>query len=139
MSQISKETLDYLRERYPKGARVELVKMEDRFNKKLAPGCRGTVRAVDDIGTIHVAWDCGSSLGVVYGKDECKLLDSVTTICYGKRKVWDSREEAIREFIAAMASVEGSQRDRYTNVYINLMSGLSVCGDGTDDEEQLKP
>ena len=29
---------------------------------------------VDDIGTIHVSWDCGSSLGIAYGEDLCKKI-----------------------------------------------------------------
>ena len=41
---------------------------------KLFPGARGTVKHVDDMGTIHVRWDCGSSLGVVYGEDSCKVI-----------------------------------------------------------------
>lgn len=74
---ISKDALKSLRERYPKGTRVELVHMDDPYNRKLVPGCRGTVVAVDSIGTIHVVWDCGSSLGIVYGEDFCrKVADS---------------------------------------------------------------
>lgn len=72
---ISKETVAKLKQQYPIGARVELISMSDPYNTKLTPGCRGTVRAVDDIGTIHVAWDCGSSLGVVYGEDTCRRID----------------------------------------------------------------
>ena len=71
---ISKATLQALRERYPKGCRVELVSMDDPYNRKLVPGCRGTVIAVDSIGTIHVSWDCGSSLGIVYGADQCRKV-----------------------------------------------------------------
>ena len=71
---ISKEALQALRERYPKGTRVELVHMDDPYNRKLVPGCKGTVRWVDDMGTIHVAWDCGSSLGIVYGEDSCRKV-----------------------------------------------------------------
>ena len=74
MRMISKETLQRLRERYPKGTRVELVSMNDPFNTKLMPGCQGTVVSVDSIGTIHVAWDCGSSLGIVYGEDSCRKV-----------------------------------------------------------------
>lgn len=58
-----------LKKKYPAGTRVELVRMDDPYTK-LRPGDRGTVRDVDDIGTIHVSWDCGSSLGVVDGEDE---------------------------------------------------------------------
>lgn len=71
---ISEETLARLKETYPAGTRVELVHMEDPYNRKLVPGCRGTVRAVDSIGTIHVDWDCGSSLGIVYGEDVCRKV-----------------------------------------------------------------
>ena len=54
-----------LRERYPVGLRIELVEMDDPYNRKLTPGSKGTVMGVDDMGTIHVRWDCGSSLGRV--------------------------------------------------------------------------
>lgn len=76
MRTISKEALQTLRERYPKGTRVELVHMEDPYNTKLKPGCKGTVDHIDDIGTIHVAWDCGSGLGIVYGEDSCRKVVS---------------------------------------------------------------
>ena len=76
MFTISKETLQALRDRFPAGTRVELVHMDDPYNRKLHPGCRGTVKAVDDMGTIHVSWDCGSSLGVVYGEDSCRKVDA---------------------------------------------------------------
>lgn len=74
MWNIDSETLKRLRERYPVGARVELTHMDDPYNTKLVPGCRGTVKSVDDMGTIHVSWDCGSSLGVVYGEDSCRVV-----------------------------------------------------------------
>ncbi|MBQ7045524.1 MAG: DUF4314 domain-containing protein [Clostridia bacterium] len=74
MFNISKETLERLRKEYPAGARVELDHMNDLYNTKLFPGARGTVVSVDDIGTIHVRWDCGSSLGVVYGEDRCRVI-----------------------------------------------------------------
>ena len=59
-------------------------------------GARGTVVSVDDIGTIHIRWDCGSSLGVSYGEDVCRKLDSVTVVCDGNSKTWDQRIDAIR-------------------------------------------
>lgn len=75
MNFIDKETLELIRKEHPVGTRVELIKMDDPYNTKLTPGCKGTVRCVDDIGTIHVSWDCGSSLGIVYGEDEFKKLE----------------------------------------------------------------
>lgn len=87
MWNIDKDTLNRLRERFPKGARVELTKMNDPYNTTLTEGCRGTVRSVDDCGTIHVSWDCGSSLGVVYGEDACKIVQE----CPVCGKTYDGR------------------------------------------------
>lgn len=69
------EKLAWLREHYRPGVRVKLMHMEDPYRPDLKAGVLGTVIAVDDIGTIHVAWDGGSSLGVVYGADTCAVMD----------------------------------------------------------------
>ena len=37
-------------------------------------GTKGEVDFVDDIGTIHVSWETGSSLGLVVGTDEFKII-----------------------------------------------------------------
>lgn len=68
-----RETVELLRKQYPHGARIELVSMNDPYTK-LKQGERGTVSWVDDTGTIHVNWDCGSSLGIVYGVDSCRII-----------------------------------------------------------------
>ncbi len=73
MRTISRETLAHLRQTYPAGTRVELVSMDDP--QAPPPGTRGTVIAVDDIGTIHVTWETGSSLGVAYGADVCRRVE----------------------------------------------------------------
>ena len=72
MRVISKEALQALRERFPKGTRVELVQMDD----PQAPPIRtkGTVIGVDDIGSIMVRWDNGSGLNVVYSEDVCRKV-----------------------------------------------------------------
>ena len=75
MVNIGKLALGILREKYAAGTRVELVHMSDPYNTALVPGARGTVVSVDDIGTIHVRWDCGSSLGIVYGEDCCSRIE----------------------------------------------------------------
>ena len=72
MRMISKEALQALCERFPKGIRVELLKMDDPQAPPI--GTKGTVRGVDDIGSIMVAWDTGGSLSVVWGEDECRVL-----------------------------------------------------------------
>ena len=69
-----RKIVERLRAEFPVGCRVELVHMNDPYNKKLKPGDQGTVRLIDDIGTIFVDWDCGSSLGAAYGEDCVKRL-----------------------------------------------------------------
>lgn len=69
----NKGTVERLRGQYPKGTRVELVRMDDPYGK-LKPGERGTVDFVDDAGTVFVNWDSGSGLGVVFGEDAIKKV-----------------------------------------------------------------
>lgn len=70
---IRRETVERLRKEYPVGCRVELIRMDD----VQAPpaGTKGTVRGVDDIGSIMVSWDTGCSLSVCYGEDICRRIN----------------------------------------------------------------
>ena len=69
----SRETVERIRAQYPIGCRVELIKMDDIQAPPI--GTKGTVTGVDDIGSIMVSWDNGSSLHVVYGEDFCRKLE----------------------------------------------------------------
>ena len=71
--QITQNELQRLRQQFPEGARVELEHMNDV--QAPPPGTKGTVRFVDDIGTVHVHWDNGSGLGIAYGEDACRRLE----------------------------------------------------------------
>ena len=123
----NRETVERVRREYPAGTRVELVKMDDVQAPPI--GTRGTVTGVDDTASLIMKWDNGSGLNVVYGEDIVKKLDSVTTVCYGEKEIWDSREDAVSFFLQAMAGSEGSERDRYVTIYAKLISGSDVCSD----------
>ena len=69
---ISDECLAQLRKQFPAGSRVELVKMDDPQAPPV--GTKGTVRGVDDIGSVMVSWDNGCSLSIAYGEDICRKL-----------------------------------------------------------------
>ena len=71
----SRETVERIRKQYPVGCRVELLRMDDAQAPPI--GTKGTVRYVDDIGSLGVAWDNGSSLQVAYGEDLCRRCDDV--------------------------------------------------------------
>ena len=73
MISLPMEKLQELRNRFPKGARVRLISMDDPQSPP--PGTEGEVIMTDDIGTVHVAWDTGSTLGAVYGVDEIVPLN----------------------------------------------------------------
>lgn len=69
----SRETVERIRKQYPVGCRVELLRMDDVQAPPI--GTKGTVRYVDDLGSLGVAWDNGSSLQVVHGEDLCRRCD----------------------------------------------------------------
>ena len=64
----SKEIVAELKKEYPKGTRVELVKMDDPYTR-LCSGDKGKVIAVDDAGSIHIRWDNGEGLAAAWKKD----------------------------------------------------------------------
>ena len=72
MRAMTPEILASLRERFPQGARVELVRMDDLQAPPI--GTLGTVFGVDDSGSIMVRLDNGSGLHVIYGEDECRKV-----------------------------------------------------------------
>ena len=67
-----RETVERIRQEYPVGCRVELLRMDDPQAPPI--GTKGTVRSVDDTGSIMVAWDSGGSLNVLFGVDECRKV-----------------------------------------------------------------
>lgn len=75
MFEIPRAVIERLQREFPPGTRVELIEMNDPYTHIL-PGELGTVIGVDDIGTIHVNWDCGSCLGIAYGEDRCRKAAS---------------------------------------------------------------
>ena len=69
---LSTADVKTLRELYPAGTRIKLLKMDDI--QAPPAGTEGTVTFIDDAGTIHMRWDTGSSLGLISGEDEFEVL-----------------------------------------------------------------
>ena len=55
--------------------------------------------------------------------------NKVTTVCNGKREVWNDYEEAKASFLELMMSTDGEEHDRAECVYIQLLHGLVECSD----------
>ena len=70
---MDRKMVNFIKERYPSGTRIRLNSMEDPY-APIAPGTEGVVDFVDDIGTIHIKWNNGRSLGIVPGEDSFSVL-----------------------------------------------------------------
>ena len=67
------EEVKITKRRYLPGMKVKLIKMNDF---KAPPiGTEGTVLGVDDIGSVMVAWDTGSSLNINLDEDEIEVIN----------------------------------------------------------------
>lgn len=69
---IKEAMVEIVKREYPVGTRVKLLRMDDFQAPRI--GTLGTVTGVDDIGSVMVHWDDGSSLNVILGEDEIMKL-----------------------------------------------------------------
>ena len=62
---------EFIEKMYPVGATVVL----DHMNDPQAPpsGTKGEIILIDSIGQIHVKWENGSGLALIYGEDSFHL------------------------------------------------------------------
>ena len=69
------------------------------------------------------------ALMITYGGEEYRCTDPVLITCYGETTAWASRKTAKEFYIQGMLACEGSERERYTNIFLGLESGLITCSD----------
>lgn len=58
--------------------------------------------------------------------------DIVEIKCYGKITKME-RQKAIQKFLEGVILCEGSEKERYSNILADLISGKNFCSDGVDD------
>ena len=68
-----RNSVERIKAHYPPGTRIRLNSMDDPWHP-IPPGTEGEVDFVDDIGTIHMKWDDGRSLGIVPGEDSFTVI-----------------------------------------------------------------
>ena len=62
-----------IKDNYPPGTRIMLLQMGDD-PRPVEDNTRGTVKTVDDMGTLHCDFDNGRSLGIVPSEDSFRKL-----------------------------------------------------------------
>lgn len=62
-----------IKEQYQSGTEIELISMID--SQSVPSGTHGIVDFVDDMGTIHMKWNNGSTLGLIIGEDKFKVIN----------------------------------------------------------------
>lgn len=68
----TQEEIKQIKEKYVEGTKIELIKM---YDLQAPPSkIKGFIEHVDDMGTLHIRWENGSSLGLVVGVDEFKVI-----------------------------------------------------------------
>ena len=80
---ISKEMIKTLKEVYPDGTRIKLIKMDDI--QAPPKGTLGTVYGIDAIGSILVKWDNGSTLNVIFRED---IIEKISDKCWKIADIW---------------------------------------------------
>lgn len=76
---MSRGRIEFYKEHYPCGTRVQLDGMGDD-PCPVEPGAVGIVIAVDDIGTLHVEFDNGRSLGICPEVDKFHKITEQTEV-----------------------------------------------------------
>ena len=66
------EIVKTLKKQYPPNCRIRLIEMDDVQAPPI--GTLGTVLGVDDIGSLCVQWDNGSTLSVIYNIDKVEKI-----------------------------------------------------------------
>ena len=69
----TQKEVEYIKQKYHIGTKVKLIKMYDELSK-IPIGTEGIIESIDDIGTLHMSWDNGSSLGLIVGIDEFEVI-----------------------------------------------------------------
>ena len=69
----NKSYLAQLRKQYPIGTKIQLISMRDE-KYPILPGTIGEVTHIDDLGSIHMKWQNGSSLAIIPEVDSFRVV-----------------------------------------------------------------
>lgn len=78
--------IEQIKKMYPEGTKIKLNYMKDNYNP-VPNGTLGVVDHVDDAGQIHVKWENGSSLALLYDEDDFEIINEKTNEKAFERKI----------------------------------------------------
>ena len=123
---MDRKMVNFIREQYPPGTCIRLNSMDDPY-APILPGTEGEVDFVDDIGTIHMKWDNGRTLGIAPGEDSFTVLPpKLTTLKLYMPLTADLYERnEYGEFDDCSTLLEGSELRGYQD---RIMAALVKTG-----------
>lgn len=60
-------------------------------------------------------------------------MEEIKVTCYGKTETWSDRKKAMAFYGEGMLNSDGSEQERYTKIYMELLRGLNNCTDEGED------
>lgn len=60
--------------------------------------------------------------------------EKIKITCYGETEIWEDRAKAMAFYFGGMCECDGSERERYTNIYCQLMEGKTEISDEEEGE-----
>ena len=124
MKTLTEKGINEIKETYPKGTRILLVEMgEDP--RPVPSNCWGTVEVVDDIGTIHVAFDNGRRLGLIFGVDS--FIKQKTLVCCFNTQTEEFLSNSVCEIQKSMKASQFNDELTYEKIY-NMLCDILYEG-----------
>ena len=108
------------------GMRIKLISMVDDPNP-IPSGMEGTIILIDDAGIIHVNWDNGRRLGVIYGVDDYVLEPALENV-FDKISEADSGKVSISTAIKKTPSVVSKSMPKPTKMSTTTKSSIKSSG-----------
>ncbi len=127
MSSLTQHEIKEIKRRYLAGTRVRLFFTSDPYTK-LREGSEGTVDHVDDIGTIHVNWDDGSTLGMVFPEDKLTRIIGIAQIVVEEFARLQEDTFSRRSFPCPRCG-KNNMKDKLTHNALSRQTDIYVCED----------
>lgn len=73
---MNEKEIQETKEKYVSGTKIKLLETLDD-SQPIESGTIGKVDHVDDMGTIHMIWDNGRTLGIIPNEDKFEIISSI--------------------------------------------------------------